>query len=60
MVHAVRIKDGKASFCNRYVQTSKLRQEQRAGKPIFAKVGRRGGGTPGPEQRACCLPGALA
>jgi hypothetical protein len=36
MVHAVRVKDGNATYCNRFVQTSKLEQEKKAGKPIFA------------------------
>ncbi|KAF5830496.1 carotenoid oxygenase [Dunaliella salina] len=46
MVHAVRIKDGTATYCNRYVETSKLKQEKKAGKPVFAafadQEGRRG------------------
>jgi carotenoid cleavage dioxygenase-like enzyme len=41
MVHATRIKDGVASFCNHFVDTHKLREEKRAGFPIYAKV--RGG-----------------
>lgn len=32
MLHACRIKDGKASYCNRYVETSKLKQEKKAGR----------------------------
>lgn len=32
MLHACLIKDGKASYCNRYVETSKLKQEQKAGR----------------------------
>jgi len=40
MVHAVRIKDGKATYCNRYVETSKLKQERQAGGPVFAAVSR--------------------
>lgn len=43
MVHATRIKDGAASYCNHWVRTHKLQQEQRAGFPIYAKVGRVGG-----------------
>jgi hypothetical protein len=38
-VHAVRIKDGKASYANRFVQTSRLRQERAAGWPLFLKFG---------------------
>ena len=38
MLHGVRIKGGKAAFCNRYVQTSKLQQEQAAGRSVFVKV----------------------
>jgi hypothetical protein len=38
MVHATRIKDGAASFCNAFVDTHKLREEKRACFPIFAKV----------------------
>jgi carotenoid cleavage dioxygenase-like enzyme len=38
MVHAVRIKDGVASYCNHWVRTHKLAEEQRARFPIYAKV----------------------
>jgi hypothetical protein len=38
MVHATRIKDGAASFCNAWVDTHKLREEKRAGFPMYAKV----------------------
>jgi hypothetical protein len=38
MVHAVRIKDGAASYCNHWVRTHKLAEEQRAKLPIYAKV----------------------
>ena len=34
MLHAVRIKAGKASYSNAYVQTSLLKQENKAGKPL--------------------------
>lgn len=37
-VHATRIKDGKASFCNHFVRTHRFKEEQRAGFPIYAKV----------------------
>lgn len=39
MVHAVRIKDGKASYCNRWVPTSRLKQEVSAGWPVFPRLG---------------------
>jgi carotenoid cleavage dioxygenase len=39
MLHAVRIKDGSASYCNHWVRTSRLAQEKEAGWPLFAKVG---------------------
>ncbi|KAL4443616.1 hypothetical protein ABPG75_011353 [Micractinium tetrahymenae] len=39
MIHAVRIADGKASYCNRWVQTSRLQQEGRAGWPLVPKIG---------------------
>lgn len=34
MLHAVRIKAGKASYSNAYVQTSLLKQEKKSGKPL--------------------------
>ncbi len=34
MLHAVRIKAGKASYSNAYVQTSLMKQEKKAGKPL--------------------------
>jgi carotenoid cleavage dioxygenase-like enzyme len=38
-VHAVRLKpDGTASYCNRFVDTARLRQERAAGWPMFMKV----------------------
>eukprot|EP00884_Botryococcus_braunii_P012266 jgi/Botrbrau1/2103/Bobra.0093s0011.1 len=39
MVHAVRIKDGEASYANRFVKTSRLHQERAAGFPLFLKFG---------------------
>jgi carotenoid cleavage dioxygenase-like enzyme len=39
MVHACRIKDGRASYCNRWVETSRLQQERSAGWPMFGKLG---------------------
>lgn len=35
MVHAVRIRKGKASYANHWVQTSRLRQELRARRRLF-------------------------
>jgi len=37
MVHAVRIKDGCANYCNTYIDTFKIDLERRAGRPIWAK-----------------------
>lgn len=38
MIFACRIKDGKASFSNRYVKTNRLQQEKKAGHPLGLKV----------------------
>lgn len=38
MLHAVRIKGGKAAYSNAYVQTSKYKQEKKAGRPLFFTV----------------------
>jgi hypothetical protein len=38
MVHAARIKNGAASYCNRWVQTNRMEQEQLAQQPLYAKV----------------------
>ena len=38
MVHVCRLKDGKVSYSNRWVETSRLQQEEQAGKPLFGKV----------------------
>lgn len=38
MIHAVRIKDGKASYANRYVHTKKLETERRFGHSMYLKV----------------------
>lgn len=37
MVHAVRIRDGKASYCNRWVHTSRVEQEEQAGWALHTK-----------------------
>ncbi|CAA6653637.1 unnamed protein product [Spirodela intermedia] len=39
MIHGIRIKDGKASYVSRYVQTSRLKQEEYFGRAKFMKVG---------------------
>lgn len=39
MVHALRIKDGKATYVSRYVRTSRLKQEEYFGEAKFVKVG---------------------
>ena len=38
MLHAVRIAKGKASYSCAYVETSKLKQERRATRPLFPTV----------------------
>lgn len=43
MTHVVRIKGGRASYCNRWVQTARLAQEDKAGWAIFTS--RKRGGT---------------
>lgn len=39
MLHGCRLKDGKVSYCNHFVRTSRLQQEQKAGRPLFLKIG---------------------
>ena len=39
MVHGVRIKNGRASYANRWIRTSRLRQEEDYGRPAFSKIG---------------------
>jgi carotenoid cleavage dioxygenase len=39
MTHAVRIKNGKASYGNRYIETHRLKTEKKAGFPIYDKIG---------------------
>ncbi|GFR51519.1 hypothetical protein Agub_g13935 [Astrephomene gubernaculifera] len=39
MLHAVRIRNGRVSYCNRYVDTERLRQERAAGRPLFPRLG---------------------
>ena len=38
MIHGLKIKDGKATYVARYVQTAKLQQEERYGASKFFKV----------------------
>ena len=39
MVHGVRIRGGRASYANRWIETSRLIQERRFGRPAFSKIG---------------------
>ncbi|GIL58133.1 hypothetical protein Vafri_12967 [Volvox africanus] len=39
MLHLVRLHNGKASYCNRFVETERLKQERKAGLPIFLRFG---------------------
>ncbi|KAI5073067.1 hypothetical protein GOP47_0011080 [Adiantum capillus-veneris] len=39
MIHALRIKDGKATYASRFVQTSRLKQEALFGAAKFIKIG---------------------
>ena len=45
MLHTVRIKMGKASYSNAYVQTSMYKQEEKARRPLKLKVSFIGIGT---------------
>lgn len=38
MLHAVRIRAGKASYSNAYVRTSLFKQEKKAGRPMKLTV----------------------
>eukprot|EP00930_Biecheleria_cincta_P033150 TRINITY_DN22964_c0_g1_i1.p1 TRINITY_DN22964_c0_g1~~TRINITY_DN22964_c0_g1_i1.p1 ORF type:complete len:504 (-),score=79.79 TRINITY_DN22964_c0_g1_i1:40-1551(-) len=38
MLHMLRIKDGKASYCNRWVRTKAFEEEQKAGRSLWAGV----------------------
>lgn len=38
MLHAARLKEGKAAYANHWVRTSRYKQEAAAGWPLFAKV----------------------
>lgn len=37
MLHGIRIRSGTASYCSRYVRTSRFVQEELAGRPLFLK-----------------------
>jgi carotenoid cleavage dioxygenase len=39
MAHAVRVKGGKASYSNRYVETNRRALERQAGYAVFGKIG---------------------
>jgi carotenoid cleavage dioxygenase-like enzyme len=39
MIHGIRIKDGKAFYCNRYTQTDRLKAETKQGGPIYIRIG---------------------
>ena len=39
MTHAVRIRKGEAAYCNRWVETARLREERAAGYPAAEKFG---------------------
>jgi len=39
MIHALRIKDGKMFYCNRYVECKRLQKEREAGKAVFIRIG---------------------
>jgi carotenoid cleavage dioxygenase-like enzyme len=39
MIHAMRIKDGKATYVSRYVKTARLKQEEYFGGAKFMKIG---------------------
>ncbi|ERN11802.1 carotenoid 9,10(9',10')-cleavage dioxygenase [Amborella trichopoda] len=39
MIHGIHIKDGKATYVSRFVQTSRLKQEEYFGRPKFMKLG---------------------
>ena len=38
MLHAVRIRNGRVSYSNSYVQTTRLTKERAAGRSLFSKV----------------------
>ena len=40
MVHATRIRKGKAAYANHWVQTSSFKQERSAGRALFLKARR--------------------
>jgi carotenoid cleavage dioxygenase-like enzyme len=38
MIHAIELRDGKASYRNRWVTTAGLRAERRAGRAVYGSV----------------------
>ena len=38
MLHACRFKDGKVSYCNRFIETNRMTQEKKIKAPVFGKV----------------------
>ncbi|KAH8968837.1 hypothetical protein BDL97_02G002900 [Sphagnum fallax] len=38
MLHIVKFRDGKATYCCRYIRTNRFIQEEKAGKPLFPKM----------------------
>lgn len=57
MVHACRIKGGKAAYSNRWVDTARLRQEREAGYAHCLKVGHCS--SVGAHRQPLCLARAL-
>lgn len=39
MIHGIRIKDGKAYYCNRTTKTDKVLAEMKQGAPVFIRIG---------------------
>ena len=39
MIHAIRIKDGRIFYCNRWAETPRLEVETKAGGPLFIRAG---------------------
>ena len=39
MVHAIRIKDGKMYYCNRYLKTPRYFCEKKANEAVFVRLG---------------------
>ncbi|GLI66025.1 hypothetical protein VaNZ11_009730 [Volvox africanus] len=39
MVHLVRLRNGKATYCNRFIETERLKQEREINRPLFVRFG---------------------